>query len=43
MAIVSLVVNSVAPEAQLTTYNFTLTQQAAEDAFKISIRKKSYY
>lgn len=31
---VSLVVNSVAPEAQLTTYNFTLTQQAAEDAFQ---------
>jgi len=31
---VSLVVNSVAPEAQLTSYNFTLTQQAAEDAFQ---------
>ena len=31
---VSLVVNSVAPEAQLTTYNLTLTQQAAEDAFQ---------
>ena len=31
---VSLVVNSVAPEAQLTTYNFSLTQQAAEDAFQ---------
>ena len=31
---VSLVVNSVAPEAQLTTYNFALTQQAAEDAFQ---------
>ena len=31
---VSLVINSVAPEAQLTTYNFTLTQQAAEDAFQ---------
>jgi subtilisin family serine protease len=30
---VSLVVNSVAPEAQLTEYNFTLNQQAAEDAF----------
>ena len=31
---VSLVVNSVAPEAQLTAYNLTLTQQAAEDAFQ---------
>ena len=31
---VSLIVNSVAPEAQLTNYNFTLTQQAAEDAFQ---------
>ena len=31
---VSIVVNSVAPEAQLTSYNFTLTQQAAEEAFQ---------
>ena len=31
---VSLIVNSVAPEAVLTDYHFTLTQQAAEDAFQ---------
>ena len=31
---VSLIVNSVAPEAQLTNYNFTLTQDAAEAAFQ---------
>ena len=38
---VSLIVNSVAPEAQLTNYNFTLTQDAAEAAFQNLKDRKS--